>query len=230
MRRSSRPAAASSASEGYSAHSDSSRAELSLADEGGGGILLQGRDPGPLSGPDVRGLVLVVEQDPACRARSSSVLLFEVLRWRASADSGPMGTPSGWGRPLRGDYRATLPQWRTRCALPLSRRRERQRSSAHYCGHTPSRALRGRRSSPANLSSGPRGGPRSSSQRTLSRMPGRSSRRDRSPNREGLRGVTFGRRSLPRKRLHCSPRGRSSVGRASASQAEGRGFEPHRPL
>jgi hypothetical protein len=26
------------------------------------------------------------------------------------------------------------------------------------------------------------------------------------------------------------PRGRSSVGRASASQAEGRGFEPHRPL
>ena len=30
--------------------------------------------------------------------------------------------------------------------------------------------------------------------------------------------------------VHCSPRGRSSVGRASASQAEGRGFEPHRPL
>ena len=27
-----------------------------------------------------------------------------------------------------------------------------------------------------------------------------------------------------------APRGRSSVGRASASQAEGRGFEPHRPL
>ena len=30
--------------------------------------------------------------------------------------------------------------------------------------------------------------------------------------------------------LHYWPRGRSSVGRASASQAEGRGFEPHRPL
>ena len=28
----------------------------------------------------------------------------------------------------------------------------------------------------------------------------------------------------------AGPRGRSSVGRASASQAEGRGFEPHRPL
>ena len=33
-----------------------------------------------------------------------------------------------------------------------------------------------------------------------------------------------------RERLESSPRGRSSVGRASASQAEGRGFEPHRPL
>src|SRR5947208_4816713 len=31
-------------------------------------------------------------------------------------------------------------------------------------------------------------------------------------------------------RLESGPRGRSSVGRASASQAEGRGFEPHRPL
>jgi hypothetical protein len=33
-----------------------------------------------------------------------------------------------------------------------------------------------------------------------------------------------------RHRLSSSQRGRSSVGRASASQAEGRGFEPHRPL
>jgi uncharacterized protein len=31
-------------------------------------------------------------------------------------------------------------------------------------------------------------------------------------------------------RVEWSPRGRSSVGRASASQAEGRGFEPRRPL
>jgi integrase-like protein len=38
------------------------------------------------------------------------------------------------------------------------------------------------------------------------------------------------RKAMPGKWLHCWPRGRSSVGRASASQAEGRGFEPHRPL
>ena len=31
-------------------------------------------------------------------------------------------------------------------------------------------------------------------------------------------------------RLKWPPRGRSSVGRASASQAEGRGFDPRRPL
>ena len=31
-------------------------------------------------------------------------------------------------------------------------------------------------------------------------------------------------------RSGCKFRGSSSVGRASASQAEGRGFEPHRPL
>jgi hypothetical protein len=37
-------------------------------------------------------------------------------------------------------------------------------------------------------------------------------------------------RQLLVKPLGWTPRGRSSVGRASASQAEGRGFEPHRPL
>jgi hypothetical protein len=104
--------------------------------------------------------------------------------------------------------RATLQPWRTRCVLRLSRRLERQRSSAHCCEHTPSRALRGRQSSPANQPSGPRGGPRSSSQRTLSRMPRRSSRRHRRPNREGLRGVTFVWERVPRgtPRARVSPR------------------------
>src|SRR6187200_2618614 len=36
--------------------------------------------------------------------------------------------------------------------------------------------------------------------------------------------------AVAEKWLQYGPRGRSSVGRASASQAEGRGFEPHRPL
>ena len=49
--------------------------------------------------------------------------------------------------------------------------------------------------------------------------------------RSSLRsGAILERWSIRRERLRCGPRGRSSVGRASASQAEGRGFEPHRPL
>ena len=134
---------------------------------------------------------------------------------------------------------ATLPPWRTRCVLRLSRRQERQRSSAHCCGHTPSRALRGRRSSPANLPSGPRGGPRSSSQRTLSRMPRRSSRRHRRPNREGLRGVTFVWERVPRRDVHArapargtapTPSGLHRCGLAwVALEVDGIGTGPRRP-
>ena len=72
----------------------------------------------------------------------------------------------------------------------------------------------------------------------------RPCRAGRSPgNREAVRGrraqAPSARRSWPRqsaakRRARLArlppPRGRSSVGRASASQAEGRGFEPHRPL
>ena len=52
--------------------------------------------------------------------------------------------------------------------------------------------------------------------------------RNDTPRRESLQPS----RDRPdrRRALECRPRGRSSVGRASASQAEGRGFEPRRPL
>ena len=44
------------------------------------------------------------------------------------------------------------------------------------------------------------------------------------------RGGESGMRLATLAALNCASRGRSSVGRASASQAEGRGFDPRRPL
>ena len=48
--------------------------------------------------------------------------------------------------------------------------------------------------------------------------------------RAAARGLARLTRSVETAARMPAPRGRSSVGRASASQAEGRGFEPHRPL
>ena len=51
--------------------------------------------------------------------------------------------------------------------------------------------------------------------------------RDAGPPARGLARLTLDAWTAAKM---AAPRGRSSVGRASASQAEGRGFEPHRPL
>ena len=138
---------------------------------------------------------------------------------RASAGSGPLGLGLDGDDSCAAMSRATLQPWRTRCVFRLSRRRERQRSSAHCCGHTPSRAFSGRRSFPATLPPGPRGGPKSSSQRTLSRMHRRSSRRHRSRS--------LNERGATRSDIHVGSGPRT--GRAGATRSAGVPGCPHHP-
>src|SRR6476646_1144832 len=85
-----------------------------LRDQGGGRVLLQGRDPRPLGCPDVRGVLLVVQEDPGLTLigrEAHAALRFSSSGWRFTTgmavlirwDSAGLvrrnqvpGTPSRW--------------------------------------------------------------------------------------------------------------------------------------
>ena len=162
---------------------------------------------------------------------------------RAGNDAGIGDDPARRGRGRRprpdapraraaGLHRARLPR-RARGDRPRRGRGARDRLAPHRRRHAGHARLRGRQACRPVAAEDPhplhvrlrRGDPRRPAGALRARADREAvrGRRARPPRPRSTRAPETAAR-MP------APRGRSSVGRASASQAEGRGFEPHRPL